>query len=646
MSKDTEAKNLPPKEANDKMELAGEASNSANPTKMPPRPRRMMGNGGPMAMMKGEKAKNFGGTIKRLLKQMSPYTVSLIFVFILAIGSTVFTILGPRILGDATTLLFEGVMTSVSGTISFDFSGIARILITTLILYALSVSFSWINGWIMSGVSTDLTYKLRKDLFNKINRVPLKYFDSTSHGEVLSRITNDIDTINQSLSQSLTQIITSTVTVVGVLVMMFSIDWRMTFAALLIIPLSMGIVGFIVKRSQVFFRDQQAVLGQLNGHVEEMYGGHILMKTFNGEKKSLETFGTLNDELYKSAWKSQFLSGLMMPLMGFVGNVGYVAVCILGGWLAVQKAITVGDIQAFIQYIRNFTQPITQIANISNVLQQTAASAERVFEFMDLEEESPEFEENKNLAKIEGKVSFENVAFSYVPGKPVIKNFSALAKPGTKVAIVGPTGAGKTTIVKLLMRFYDLDSGTIKLDDHSINGFLRAKYRKNYAMVLQDTWLFNGTIMDNLRYGKLEARDEEVYEAARAAHADHFIRTLPEGYSMVLNEETSNISQGQKQLLTIARAILANPPVLILDEATSNVDTRTEILIQKAMDTLMQGRTSFVIAHRLSTIRNADLILVMKDGDIIEQGSHEELMAQHGFYQDLYTSQFEKLEEA
>jgi len=605
------------------------------------RPGRMMGRGGPMAMMKGEKAKNFKGTMLRLVNSMAPYKVRIGIVFLFAITSTLFSIIGPKIMGQATTVLLEGVLAQFRGTGSIDFIRIATILLTVLGIYVFASLTSFIMGWIMARVSTDLTYRFRQQIQAKINRIPFRYFDTTTHGETLSRITNDVDTINHTLNQSLTQIITSVVTVVGVLVMMLSIDWRMTLVALLMIPLSFGIIGFIIGRSQKFYKKQQEYLGHINGQVEEMYGGHIVMKAFNREQKTLTTFDGTNETLYEAAWKSQFLTGVMMPLMNFVGNLGYVGVAVLGGWLAIQKAITVGDIQAFIQYVRNFTQPIQQIANISNVLQQTAAAAERVYEFLDEKEEIAESRTPIELTQVRGEVEFRNVHFGYNKDRPIIKNFSALAKPGQKIAIVGPTGAGKTTLVKLLMRFYDVDDGAILLDGQDIRLFRRSDLRKNFGMVLQDTWLYNDTIMENIRYGRLDATDDEVIAAAKAAYVDHFVHTLPEGYHMVLNEETSNISQGQKQLLTIARAILANPPIMILDEATSSVDTRTEVLIQKAMDRLMHGRTSFVIAHRLSTIQNADLILVLRDGDIVEQGTHRELLDRKGFYAELYNSQFE-----
>jgi ATP-binding cassette subfamily B multidrug efflux pump len=606
-------------------------------------PRRGPMGHGPMAMMKGDKAQDFKGTMKKLIGYLGKYKTAVLVVMLFAIGSTAANIAGPKILGQATTKLFEGVLAQLNGTGEIDFTYIGRIVVITLTLYLISALFAYIQGWIMADVSTNITYRFRRDISEKINRMPLKYFDKTPQGEVLSRITNDVDTVNQTLSQSLSQIITSVVTVVGVLIMMLSISWLMTLAALIVIPLSMVVVSVIVRQSQKYFKQQQDYLGHVNGHVEEMYGGHIVMKAFNGEEKSIQTFDKYNNVLYDAAWKSQFLSGLMMPIMMFIGNVGYVAVTILGGWLAIRNAITVGDIQAFVQYVRSFTRPITSLANISNILQQTAAAAERVFEFLEEPEEVVETAEPVVLEKVEGNVEFRNVHFGYDPEKTVINDFSAVAKPGQKVAIVGPTGAGKTTIVKLLMRFYDVDSGSILVEGHDIRDFTRNDLRQKFGMVLQDTWLYNGTLMENIRYGRPDASDEEVIAAAKAAHVDHFIHTLPDGYNMVLNEETSNISQGQKQLLTIARAVLADPSILILDEATSSVDTRTEILIQRAMDSLMAGRTSFVIAHRLSTIRNADLILVMNEGDIVEQGTHEELLARSGFYAEIHNSQFERV---
>ncbi|MBW7918754.1 MAG: ABC transporter ATP-binding protein [Anaerolineales bacterium] len=600
---------------------------------------------GPMAaMLPGAKARNFRDTMRKLAGHLNAYRLQTAVVFIFAVASTAANIAGPKMLGNATTKLFEGVMARLNGAGGIDFDYIGRVVLWTLGLYLVSALFAYLQGWIMAGVSTDIAYRFRRDISEKMNRMPLKYFDGVTHGEVLSRITNDVDTVNQTLSQSLTQIITSLVTVVGVLIMMLSINFWMTLVALIIIPLSMTVVMLIVRQSQKYFKQQQDHLGHVNGHVEEMYGGHIVMKAFNGEQKSIEKFDVSNDNLYHSAWKSQFLSGLMMPIMSFIGNLGYVAVAILGGYLAVKRAITVGDIQAFIQYVRSFTQPIMQLANISNILQQTAAAAERVFEFLEEEEETPDSASPVKLDAAQGRVEFRNVRFGYAPDKPVIHDFSAKVEPGQKIAIVGPTGAGKTTMVKLLMRFYDVDGGAILADGHDIRDFKRHDLRKMFGMVLQDTWLYNGTIMENIRYGRPGATDEEVIAAAKAARVDHFVHTWPDGYQMVINEETSNISQGQLQLLTIARAFLADPTILILDEATSSVDTRTEILIQEAMDNLMNSgrRTSFIIAHRLSTIRNADLILVMNHGDIVEQGAHEELLAKKGFYYDLYMSQFKK----
>ncbi|MCB0117860.1 MAG: ABC transporter ATP-binding protein [Anaerolineales bacterium] len=603
--------------------------------------------GGPMhgPMMAGAKAQDFMGTMKKLVAYLGKYRTAIIIVFVFAIASTAANIAGPKILGEATTKLFEGVIAQLNGSGEIDFTTIGRIVLTVLGLYGISALFAYVQGWIMADVSTNIAYRFRRDISEKMNRMPLKYFDGTTHGEVLSRITNDVDTVNQTLSQSLTQIITSLVTVVGVLIMMLSISWLMTLVALIIIPLSMGTVMLIVRQSQKYFKQQQDYLGHVNGHVEEMYGGHIVMKAFNGEEESIKKFDESNNVLHDVAWKSQFLSGMMMPIMLFIGNLGYVAVAILGGYLAARQTITVGDIQAFIQYVRSFTQPISSLANISNVLQQTAAAAERVFEFLEEDEEVLETESPIKLETVEGHVEFQNVHFGYNPEKPIINDFSAEAEPGHKIAIVGPTGAGKTTMVKLLMRFYDVDSGKILVDGHDIRDYTRHDLRKMFGMVLQDTWLYNGSILENIRYGRPTATDEEVIAAAQMAHVDHFVHTLPDGYHMVLNEETSNISQGQMQLLTIARAFLADPKILILDEATSSVDTRTEILIQQAMDKLMKNRTSFVIAHRLSTIRNADLILVMNHGDIVEQGTHEDLLARGGFYHNLYMSQFSKQEE-
>ncbi|MBE7536323.1 MAG: ABC transporter ATP-binding protein [Anaerolineales bacterium] len=602
--------------------------------------RSMMPNPHGMVGAPVSKARDFKGTMRKLLAYMSAYRGAIIIVFLFAIASTASNIAGPKILGNATTKLFEGVMAQLNNTGSIDFDYIGQIALIALSLYLISSLFAYIQGWIMADVSTNIAYRFRRDISEKMNRMPLKYFDRTTHGEVLSRITNDVDTVNQTLSQSLTQLITSFVTVVGVLIMMLSISWLMTLAALIVIPLSGIVVSVIVRQSQKFFKEQQDYLGNVNGHVEEMYGGHIVMKAFNGEEESVKTFDKSNDKLFDVAWKSQFLSGMMMPIMMFIGNLGYVAVSILGGYLVIKKTIAVGDIQAFIQYVRSFTQPITQLANISNVLQQTAAAAERVFEFLAEEEEIPDTQSPVALANVTGRVEFKDVRFGYSPDKIIINDFSAEAKPGKKVAIVGPTGAGKTTMVKLLMRFYDVNSGSILVDGHDIRDYTRHDLRKMFGMVLQDTWLYNGPIMENIRYGRPDATDAEVIAAAQMAHVDHFVHTLPDGYNMVLNEETSNISQGQMQLLTIARAFLADPKILILDEATSSVDTRTEVLIQRAMDDLMKNRTSFVIAHRLSTIRNADLILVMDHGDIVEQGAHEELLAAQGFYHNLYMSQF------
>ena len=623
--------------------MSDKVTKATTPT--PPKRRGPMGRGPVMAS--GEKAKDFKGTLKKLLAYLKPHRVAVTFVVIFAIASTVFNIVGPKILGQATTKIFEGVMDMIANTGSgIDFEGIAKILLFLVGLYIISAVFSALQGFLMTGVSMKVTYKLRENTFAKINRLPFKYFDKTSYGEVLSFLTNDIETVNQTLNQSLTQIITSVATVIGILVMMFSISWQMTLVTLCIIPLSFVFIVLVVKRSQKYFSSQQEYLGHINGHIEEIYGGHSVVQAFNNEEEAYKTFEGLNNNLYGSAWKSQFLSSLMQPIMAFIGNLGYVAVCILGGYLAVNGRISVGDIQAFIQYVRQFNQPISQIANMSNIMQMTMAAAERVFTFLAEEEEVPDPQNPVSPADVQGNVTFDHVHFGYNPNKIIINDFSAQVKEGQKIAIVGPTGAGKTTIIKLLMRFYDVDSGAILVDGHNINDFRRNDLRSLFGMVLQDTWLYNGTIADNIRYGRLDATDEEVQQAAVAAQVDHFVRTLPDGYSMVLNEEANNVSQGQKQLLTIARAILADPKILILDEATSSVDTRTEILIQKAMDNLMHGRTSFVIAHRLSTIKNADCIFVMKDGDIIEQGTHEELLARNGFYADLYNSQFEVEEEA
>ena len=589
-----------------------------------------------------EKAKDFKGTMKKLLQYLGAYKISIVAVIIFAIGSTVFNIVGPKILGRATTEIFKGLVRKVSGGSGIDFTKIGKILGMLLVLYLCSALFSFIQGYIMTGVSQKLTYRMRKEISEKINRLPMNYFDKMTHGEVLSRITNDVDTLSQSLNQSATQVITSVATIIGVLIMMLSISPLMTLTALLLLPISMGFISVIVKRSQKYFMSQQEYLGHVNGQVEEVYGGHNIVKAFNKEKDVIDTFDKDNDMLYQSAWKSQFLSGMMMPIMQFVGNLGYVAEVILGGYLAMKSVIEVGDIQSFIQYVRNFTQPIQQVAQVANMLQSTAAASERVFEFLEEEEEEQTVADPVPVDDLEGRVEFDHVHFGYNPDHIIINDFSVKVEPGQKIAIVGPTGAGKTTMVKLLMRFYDVNEGAIKVDGHDIRDFNRSELRKMFGMVLQDTWLFKGSIEENIRYGKLDATHEEVVEAAKAAHVHRFVQTLPGGYNMELNEEASNVSQGQKQLLTIARAILEDPKILILDEATSSVDTRTEIQIQKAMDNLMRGRTSFIIAHRLSTIRDADLILVMKDGDIVEQGNHEELLAKNGFYADLYNSQFER----
>lgn len=599
-----------------------------------------MGGHGPRGMMPGEKAKDFKGTMGKLFGYLKRFLPGIILVLLCAAASTVFAIFGPKILGQATTRLFEGLVAMLTGSGGIDFGAIRQILIFLACLYLLSALLSYVQGWVMSGVATKLSYSLRKDISEKIDRMPLSYFDRVPHGEVLSRITNDVDTITQTLNQSLSQIVTNVTMMIGVLCMMLSISPAMTLVALCILPFSVMIVGTVVKKSQPFFRKQQEYLGHVNGHVEEMYGGHTVVTAFNGQQDSIETFEQLNENLYHAAWKSQFLSGMMMPLMNFVSNIGYVGICVLGGFLSLRGSITVGDIQAFTQYVRNFTQPITQIANISNVLQQTAAAAERVFAFLEEEEEPADPQDSISQQQIDGSVYFAHVHFGYVPEKTIINDFSAIIQPGTQVAIVGPTGAGKTTMVKLLMRFYDVNEGAILLNGYDVKQFNRADLRDSFGMVLQDTWLYNDTIRENIRFGRLDATDEEVIAAAKAAQVDHFVRTLPQGYDTVLNEEATNVSQGQKQLLTIARTIISDPKILILDEATSSVDTRTEILIQRAMDELTKGRTSFIIAHRLSTIRNADLILVMKDGDIVETGNHEELLRKGGFYAELYQSQF------
>lgn len=598
--------------------------------------------GGGRHMMPGEKAKDFKGTMKKLMAYMGSYKIAILFVMLFAVGGTAFNIIGPKILGNATTEIFNGLVSRVSGGDGIDFGKVGRILLSALSLYVVSAALSFIQGYIMTGISQKMTYRLRKEISEKINRMPVKYFDTMTHGEILSRITNDVDTLGQSLNQSATQVITSVTTIIGVLVMMLSISPLMTVIALLILPLSMCLISVIVKHSQRYFKDQQEYLGHINGQVEEVYSGHNIVKAFNKEEDIIKTFNDTNAVLYQSAWKSQFFSGMMMPIMQFVGNLGYVAVSILGGYLVIRNAIQVGDIQSFIQYVRQFTQPIQQVAQVANMLQSTAAASERVFEFLDEEEEEQTVADPVPTDNLEGRVEFDHVHFGYNPDHIIINDFNAKVEPGQKIAIVGPTGAGKTTMVKLLMRFYDVNSGSIKIDGHDLREFNRADLRSMFGMVLQDTWLFNGSIEENIRYGKLDATHEDVVEAAKAAYVHRFVQTLPGGYDMVLNEEASNVSQGQKQLLTIARAILADPKILILDEATSSVDTRTEVRIQKAMDNLMQGRTSFIIAHRLSTIRDADLILVMKDGDIIEQGSHEELLAKNGFYAELYNSQFEK----
>ncbi|ABX41242.1 ABC transporter ATP-binding protein [Lachnoclostridium phytofermentans] len=615
--------------------------------KVPQRQRGPMG-GGPMGGMGmgGEKAKNFKGSLKKLMSYLAPFRIQIFVVIVFAAISTVFTIVGPKILAKATDELTSGIMGKITGKGGeIDFSYIATIMLWLVFLYVISAIFSYMQGHLMSGVSTNIAYNLRNAIMKKMNKLPFSYYNKTSHGEVLSRITNDVDTLNMTLNQSITQLITSVTSVLGVLIMMLSISWKLTIIAVLILPLSVLLIIGVVKKSQKYFKGQQKYLGRVNGHIEEMYGGHLVVKAFNGEEKSLEKFDQENEKLYESAWKSNFLSGLMMPIMNFVGNLGYVLICIVGASMAAGGTMTIGGIQAFIQYVRSFTQPISQIANISNQIQQMVAAAERVFEFLD------ENEESKDVVKVtmddidlKGDVTFDHVRFGYEDtDQIVIKDFSVKVKAGQKVAIVGPTGAGKTTLVKLLMRFHDINSGDIYVDGYNTKDFSRSDLRTEFGMVLQDTWLYNGTIMDNIRYGKLDATDEEVIKAAKAAQVDHFVRTLPDGYQMVLNEEASNISQGQKQLLTIARAILADSKILILDEATSSVDTRTEVLIQKAMDNLMKGRTSFIIAHRLSTIRNADIILCMKDGDIVEQGNHDELMKLGGFYANLYNSQFEKL---
>ena len=589
-----------------------------------------------------DKPRDFKQTTKKLISMyLSKYKIALIIVFVFAIGSTIFTIVGPKILGNATTEVFNGLISKMSGGSGIDFSKIAEILITLLVLYVISAIFSFIQGFVMTDVSQKITYKLRADISQKINKLPMKYFDKKTHGEVLSIITNDVDTLSMNLNQSITQIITSICTVIGILIMMLTISWEMTLISLIIIPISGIIIRNIVGKSQKYFKAQQDYLGHVNGQVEETFGGLNIVKAFNGEEKSIKEFKKANDELYDSAWKSQFLSGLMFPIMNFISNLGYVGVAVVGGYLALNGTITVGNIQSFIQYNKQFTHPINQIAQISGMLQAMIAAAERVFDFLEQPEEEETKKGNIDISILKGNVEFKNVHFGYNEGKTIINDFSSKIKEGQKIAIVGPTGAGKTTIVKLLMRFYDVSSGEILVDGHNIKDFERGELRKIFGMVLQDTWLFGGTVKENIKYGKEEATEDEIIRAAKAAHVHHFIKTLPNGYNSILNEESSNVSAGQKQLLTIARVILTNPKILILDEATSSIDTRTEIQIQKAMDNLMEGRTSFIIAHRLSTIKNADLILVMNHGDIVEQGNHEELLNKNGFYADLYNSQFE-----
>ena len=600
---------------------------------------------GPGAMAVGEKAKDFKGTMKKLLAYMRRYLPSIVIALLCAVGGTVFSIFGPKILGQATTKLFEGVIAMLTGTGGIDFAAIGQILLFLAGLYVLSALLSYVQGWVMADIATKASYAMRTDISRKIDRLPMSYFDRVPHGEVLSRITNDVDMVTQTLNQSLSQVVTQLTMIVGVLCMMLSISPLMTLVAICILPVCLVIVMNVVRHSQKFFRRQQEYLGHVNGHVEEMYGAHVVVTAFNGQEESIETFNGLNEKLYQSAWKSQFLSGMMMPLMNFVSNLGYVAICVLGGFLSLNGTITVGDIQAFTQYVRQFTQPITQLANISNQLQMTAAAAERVFLFLEEPEEVPDTAEPVPSSEINGSVYFAHVHFGYVPEKTIINDFSAIVQPGTKVAIVGPTGAGKTTMVKLLMRFYDVSDGAILLDGYDVRQFERGDMRSAFGMVLQDTWLYNDTIRENIRFGRLDASDEDVLAAAKAAQVDHFVRTLPQGYDTILNEDASNISQGQKQLLTIARTIISDPKILILDEATSSVDTRTELAIQKAMDELTKGRTSFIIAHRLSTIRDADMILVMKDGDIVETGNHNELLAKGGFYANLYNSQFANGEE-
>ena len=600
-------------------------------------PRGGHGPRGPMAV---EKAKDFKGSIGKLIKYMGRYKFAIVIVGLCAVASTVFSVVSPKVLGEATTELAKGIMSKIQGTGSIDLGLIGEILLFVLCLYLVSALFQFIQGWIMTGVTQKVCYRMRRDISEKINRMPMKYFESRTYGEVLSRITNDVDTLGMGLNQSITQIITSVCTIIGVMIMMLTISPLMTLIAIIILPVSAFLLGLIVKHSQKYFKTQQEYLGKINGIVEETYGGHLIIKAFNKEEETIENFDDTNKVLYKSAWKSQFLSGMMHPAMMFVGNIGYAAVALSGGLLAINGVIQIGDIQAFIQYVRNFTQPIQQISQVINQVQSMAAASERVFEFLNEEEEQQTVENPVSLGEVKGEVKFDHVKFGYSEDKIIVKDFSADISQGQKIAIVGPTGAGKTTMVKLLMRFYDVNSGAITIDGHNIKDFNRRELRDAFGMVLQDTWLFKGTIMENIRYGRLDATDAEVIAAAKAAHADRFIRTLPNGYDMELNEDASNVSQGQKQLLTIARAILADKPILILDEATSSVDTRTEIRIQKAMNNLIKGRTSFIIAHRLSTIKDADLILVMKDGDIVEQGTHTQLIEKKGFYAELYNSQF------
>ena len=603
--------------------------------------RRNLRQGGMHGGKPDEKAKDFTGTMRKVFKYIGRYRIQLLVVFLFAVGGSVFNIIGPRILGQATTEIFHGLMRHLAGDIGVDFSRVATLLLMALGLYIISSLSSIVMGYVMTGISQRTSYRMRREIAEKIHRMPMKYFEEQTHGDVLSRVTNDVDTLGQSLNQSTPQLVTSVTTIVGALVMMLSINVWMTLLTLLILPLSIVILSVIIKKSQIYFKNQQAQLGEVNGQVEEVYSGHVVVKAFNKEAGEVKKFKLINDKLYESALKSQFISGIMMPLMGFVGNLGYVGVVILGGLLTIRRVIEVGDIQAFIQYVRNFTWPLQQIAQAVSMLQSTMAAAERVFTFLEEEEEVADVDNPVSEGKVRGNVTFEHVRFGYNIDKVVIHDFSTVVKEGQKVAIVGPTGAGKTTMIKLLMRFYDVDAGAILVDGHNIKDFSRGSLRQMFGMVLQDTWLFHGSISDNIRYGKLDATDEEVVAAAKAARVHHFVQTLPDGYEMELNEDATNVSQGQKQLLTIARAFLANPKMLILDEATSSVDTRTEIQIQKAMETLMKGRTSFVIAHRLSTIRNADIILVMNEGDIVEQGKHEELLEKGGFYAELYYSQFE-----